>query len=58
VENYSKAKSKVQDEHAQKHAQQKQRKDYASSVKKPKIDENQRLKLINEIKNPTTFMGR
>ena len=37
---------------------QKQRKQYASSVKKPRIDEALKDKLLNEIKNPTSFMGR
>ena len=37
---------------------QRARRDYASTVKKPKIDESLREKLLNEIQNPTSFMGR
>ena len=34
------------------------RKQYAEKVKKPKVDTDLKAKLENEIKNPTTFIGR
>jgi len=36
----------------------KQSKEYGSSVKKPKIDEGLRDKLLNEIRHPSTYLGR
>ena len=51
-------KAKITEDFDSKLLNQQARKEYASSVKKPRIDENLKDKLLNEIKNPTTFMGR
>lgn len=51
-------KQKITEDYTNKLMVQNQRREYASQVKKPKIDESLRDKLISEIRNPTTFMGR
>ena len=51
-------KHKLREDKETKLASLKHRIEYGSSVKKPKIDESLRDKLVNEIKHPSTFLGR
>ena len=51
-------KNKLKEDKESKLASLRNRLEYSSQIKKPKIDEALRDKLINQIKNPTTFMGR
>ena len=58
LEENQRLKAKITEDFDSKLLNQQTRKEYASSVKKPRIDENLKDKLLNEIKHPTTFMGR
>ena len=58
VEENERFKAKLHEDYENKMSQAMIRKEYAASVKRPKIDEQLRVDLISEIKKPSSFLGR